>query len=163
MGTISHKAASKIDINKLDRFIQDLINFDHDFDFAHFAVKDQKLIFNIHPHFQKIWKDCFEPLVGPAKNYNESMFNYWIARKHYFKNYCDFLQKKILNQENPRSLLNHPLINTDSKYPLIRPKNQLKILYGYEYYTHHPFLLERFAFAYFTFFNYKNKTLQFYK
>ena len=151
IGTISHKAFQKINVPKLDEFLNKFVQHHSPFNFVHFAVHDKKLS-NVHPHFLHLWRDCMEPLVGAAHHHHESLYNYWMARREQFEEYCAFF-KLAADSQNDYSIVKHEYSMEDSKYGgsvgMSLTPNQLEDLVGLPHYPHHPFVLERLANAYF--------------
>lgn len=145
IGTLSYKAYKKININEIDVYIK---NFGTQQDFIHFYSPPNKTVLKSHKNggnkFKNMWIDCCEEEIGNMDITDVGFCNYWMAKKEYFLQYCDFLKEFI------KKLESHPNAFMDGNYigGKLKP-HQLKKLCGYPYYPILPFILERLVIGYF--------------
>jgi len=145
VGTMSHRAYQKINLTKVNEFIhQEAFK---KYDVANFCVLSKDLkqgrFCNTHPHFQRIWHETLQKYAS-SKDCKESIFNYWIAKKDLFEEYCDALKNTIVPD-----LMKNPLAMSNAFYSGTMRVDNLMSLCGVPWYPHAPFLLERFSWAYF--------------
>ena len=136
VGFLSYKAHLKINMARLDKYIQESKFLKHDATF--FFTSYAKMNSNCHPEFLNIWRDVVEKDLGPSRNYFACYCNFWCCKKEVMQAYVDYFHKIL-----PK-LLSHDKIYSDAKYNTgrLRPE-QLMDLCSYPHYTHIPFILER--------------------
>lgn len=146
VGQISYKASLKINVAFLDAMIkrQDYRLYDY----VHFCGPPTQNVLHsgfvkLHPYFQHIWHDVFEPVGLPAIETPEMLFNFWMARRTLWISFCTDIE--TMRAE----ILSHPYALEDSKYRgSLRPE-ALVALCGVPWYPHVPFVMERFPVAWF--------------
>jgi len=157
VGTIAYSAFKKINIDTLDKFLNNICDSTNDnFDVIALRPMFHLLLFSYakkhHPQFEKCWDIIFNGL-----NYNfkdKSLIdemkafycNYWIAKPSWMSKYITIIHK-IFNIINNNEELKK-LLWMDAKYRS-KKGNLFTDKYKINYYPHHPFVLERVPAYYF--------------
>jgi hypothetical protein len=145
LGTLSYKAYKKINLNEINKYI---MKFGTKYDFIHFFSIRNKTVeksnLNGGDNFKTLWNDCCKNTIGCLETTGVGFCNYWMAKKEYFINYCNFLKEFV------QSLDCHPNILMNGHYAGgTLKKKQLIQLCGKPYYPILPFILERSVVGYF--------------
>jgi len=131
IGYLSYKSFEKISIELVDKYIQDI----KDYDFVALNCGGSNVLcYKSHPNFNTIWNDIISPNCSIAGH--DVWSNLWIMKRKCLIEYCIWF-KNIYNK-----LLEHPLIFTNANWSGLEPSKLIKLT-GYPYYTHIPFICER--------------------
>jgi hypothetical protein len=154
VGTLSHKAHTKIDIDKVNNIIEKQLykpnKYFHFYNFDRYVLDDKSQANIHHPSFINIWNDLLHHF-----NFNdciECVCNYFICSPYLMKQFINWYLNSLLPY-----LKEHPLSFIDSTYGGSLTKDNLMKLTGYNYYPLIVFVIERFIPCYFE--NNKSKTL----
>ena len=133
VGVLAYSAFKKINIPKLNYKIMNNV-YQHDY--VHFAGTNKSVLHHhtIHPHYHKIMTDCLQEFQVQGK---ECFCNYFMCRPLWMKKFIEW-HSSIM-----KKLIKHPLIYTNANYHSKLTKYQLIQLWGYPFYPHLPFILER--------------------
>lgn len=145
IGSLSYKAYKKIDLEFLNTYLE---KFANEQDFMHFFCIPGKTVINSYlnggKNFVNLWSDHCIEVIGEIDKTQSCFSNYWMAKKIYFLEYCEFIKGFI------KTIYNNPLSMENGYYNGGNLSNdRLLKLCGKPYYPILPFLLERCTIGYF--------------
>jgi hypothetical protein len=141
VGTLSFTAYKKINLDTINRIVQDPATWDTGF--HHFMRTNNPITNKNHPYLVEIMTDVCRDLelrVPPG-----NFCNYWIASAEKMLQFLIWFEERAYPV-----VMSHPLIMTDATYPGALTKEQLMTLCGVPYYPHAPFVFERLFLSFFT-------------
>jgi len=144
VGTLSHSAYKKIDLDLVDKIITNKLYLPNSY-FHFFDTNNPipTIETETHPHFNIIWNDVLSKLN--LFNTTESLCNYWMCKPSLMVNFINW----YINECKP-TLLNHKLMFEDSQYKGKLSQSQLMKMWGKPYYPYYTFIVERLNKCFFT-------------
>lgn len=148
VGTLSYKAAVKIDLVKLDALLETGVVQGEPLGEAVFFMCARGTVHRanaFHPHFSTIWNDVVVDTCH-IDDISNAFCNYWMCTVPLMKLYISYFQRILWPALEP-----HPLLMTDSRYRGAHSKEQIAACNGgLPFYVHTPFILERVPKPFFT-------------